>query len=113
MNPTLDYSDEEVNVVKQTLKERYGEDVEVLLADAELRLDPGAQTLTTCPSLYWEAQQCHFVISKIGKQQYHAQFYYKGSQQFGTGIQTYDDLFNCVVTLLQVQADHELTKQDL
>jgi len=113
MNSPSDYSDDELNVVKQTLKERYGKEIDVLLADTELRLDPVAQTLTTCPALYWQQQQCHFVISKIKQQHYHAQFYYKGSEQFGTGIQQYDDLFNCVVTLLQVQADHELAQQDL
>ncbi|WP_455208097.1 hypothetical protein [Kaarinaea lacus] len=57
-------------------------------------------------------RDCHFVVSKPGKMRYYAQFYYKGSEQFGTGIREFDNLFECVTTLLRVQADHELSKSN-
>ncbi|WP_455221837.1 hypothetical protein [Kaarinaea lacus] len=54
MNEIEDFSDQDLDVAKQTLKECYSEDVEIQLADVELRLDPGAKELTTCPANYWE-----------------------------------------------------------
>ncbi len=103
-----EFTTEEVNAVKQTLKERYGTDIDMQFADVELRLDEGDRELVSRPALYWESKDCHFVISKIDNEHFHSQFFYSGSQQFGTGIKKYDDVVNCVVTLLQVQADHEL-----
>ncbi|HEY5602764.1 MAG TPA: hypothetical protein VIM41_06615 [Gammaproteobacteria bacterium] len=110
MTEIKDFSAQELDMVQQTLKERYGHNVELELADVELRLDPIAYELTTCPALYWEMSGCHFVISKLGKMRYYAQFYYRGYEQFGTGIREFDDLFDCVTTLLRVQADHDLMK---
>jgi len=106
-----EFTSEEVNVIKQTLKERYGEQIDVQLADVELRLDEGDRELVARPAVYWEVKGCHFVISKIDDNHFYSQFYYAGSQQFGTGIKKYDDIVNCVVTLLQVQADHELNEK--
>ena len=102
------FTTEEINVVKQTLKERYGEDIDIQLADVELRLDQGDRELVSRPAVYWESKGCHFIVSKIENDHFHSQFFYSGSQQFGTGIEKYDDIVNCVVTLLQVQADHRL-----
>jgi len=107
-----DFTTEEIDVVKQTLKERYGEDIEIQLADVELRLDQGGRELVSRPAVYWEAKDCHFIVSKIDDDHFHNQFFYSGSQQFGTGIEKYDDIVNCVVTLLQVQADHELKAKE-
>jgi len=45
-------------------------------------------------------------VFKTGDHNYRSQFYYRVHQMFGTGIEEYDDLSECVVTLLQVQADH-------
>ena len=33
------------------------------------------------------------------------------SQMFGTGVEEYDDLTECVVSLLQVQADHHASER--
>jgi hypothetical protein len=112
MSTIPDFTTEEVNAVRETLKERFRKDTEVLLADTELRLDPGAPELTTCPALYWENNHCHFVISKLGTNRFHTQFYYRGSEQFGTGIREFDDIVDCTVTLLRVQADHELPTRE-
>ena len=37
---------------------------------------------------------------------YRCQFYYRVHQMYGTGEEEYDDLSECMVTLLQVQADY-------
>jgi len=75
-----------------------------------VRLDPYSSELTECPVAYWEHEGCHFVVIKTGDQSYRCQFYYRVHQMFGTGIEQYDDLSECVVTLLQVQADHAASR---
>ncbi|MFV2055047.1 MAG: hypothetical protein ACC707_01215 [Thiohalomonadales bacterium] len=108
MSKITDFDQNETQLIEQTLLERYGKPVEIHLADTELRLYPDDRELTECPAVYWEQDDCHFVVSKIGKEKFYCQFYYKGSEQFGTSIREYDDLLNCIVTLLRLQADHQL-----
>lgn len=106
MNSVPDFTDTELWVIRSTLKERYGEEVEVQLADAELRLDPLRPTLTSCPAAIWEGHGATFAVFKSGDQRYRAQFFFRVHQQYGTGIPEFDDIAECVTTLLQVQADH-------
>ena len=106
MSQIADFSESELWVIRTTLAERYNETVQTQLADAELRLDPYSSELTSCPVAYWERDGCHFTVFKTGEHRYRCQFYYRIHQMFGTGIEEFDDLSECVVTLLQVQADH-------
>lgn len=108
MSDPNDFTSEEIRAVELTLNERYGKPIKTELADVELRLDPAERELTSYPALYWEDNECHFVVCKIGKSKFYCQFYYRGYDQYGTGIREYDDLIDCVVTLLRVQADHQL-----
>lgn len=111
MGTIADFSDSELWLLRSTLKERYGEDVEVQLADTEMRLDRHSTQLHTCPAAYWERDKCHFIVVKTGDNRYRAQFFYRLYQMYGTGIEEFDDLSTCVVTLLQVQADHEVKER--
>ncbi|MFA7240754.1 MAG: hypothetical protein WC091_11625 [Sulfuricellaceae bacterium] len=111
MRRTLpDFTDAERWCVETTLLERYGRKVEVEQADIELRLDPVLPQLTLCPALYWK-EGAAFVISKIGDGRFRAQFFYSVREQYGTGREEYDDLAECVVTLLKLQADHEMARR--
>lgn len=102
-----DITDSELWIVKTTLKERYGQDLEIQFADAEIRLHPSDRELTSCPVLVWRDDEgCNFVIFKTGDRRYRCQFFYRVHQQLGTGVEEYDDLSECVVSLLQAQADH-------
>ncbi len=38
---------------------------------------------------------------------FRSQFFYSEAEQYGTGRDEYDDIGTCVLTLLQVQSDHE------
>jgi len=93
-------------VVESALKERYGRRVAVEPADSEIRLDPASPEVTVCPTLYWEERGVEFVIFKVADGRYRSQFYYSLTEQFGTG-RDFDDLADCVVTTLRLQADHE------
>jgi hypothetical protein len=111
--PIPKFTDRERNLVRQTIKERYGSDVTFQNVDAELQLNLLKEELTTCPSLTWEDQGAHFVVFKTGDSRFRCQFYYTDVQQFGTGKDEYDNLGDCVITLLQVQADYELERQGI
>lgn len=105
-----DFTDTEVWTVRTALKERYGTDKSVEFADTELRLSPGARELTQCPALFWEHDDAHFVVVKVdasSANRFRCQFYYRLHEMFGTGKDEYEDLGDCVMTLLRVQADHE------
>ena len=100
-----DFTDSERWVVETALRERYGKKVEAQQADVELRLDPGLPELTTCPALFWKEGEASFVISKVGDGRYRCQFFYSVREQYGTGREEYDDLAECVSTLLKLEAD--------
>lgn len=102
-----DFTDSELKLVNQSLLERYGRVVPFQIADAEVQLDPEEEKLTECPTLYWEERGAHFVVIKIGDSRYTGQFFYSEATQFGTGRPMFDNLGDCVITLLQVQSDHE------
>jgi hypothetical protein len=102
-----DITDTEHWVIQTTLKERYGRKVEIQVADADIRLSPSDRELSSCPVVFWgDDGGCSFVLFKTGDRSYRCQFFYRGYQQYGTGVQEYDDLSECIVSLLQVQADY-------
>ncbi|MGC2457682.1 MAG: hypothetical protein WA435_06780 [Gallionellaceae bacterium] len=108
MSTTIpDFSEAEQRLVSTQLFKRYGKLIPVQLADSELQLGHDPEQLTACPTIYWSERGAHFVICKVAADRYRCQFFYSDSDQYGTGHDEYDDLENCVVTLLQVQADHE------
>ncbi len=112
MSTIPDFSDEEFNVVRDTVKERFRQDVPIEPVDTELRLYKDDRELTECPALYWQVGECHFLLAKMGDSVFHCQFFYSVRDQYGTGIDRFDDILNAVTTLLQVQADHESQRQD-
>jgi hypothetical protein len=102
-----DITETEQWVMKTTLRERYGRDMDIQLADADIRLHASDRELTSCPVIYWAADDgCNFVVFKTGERSYRCQFFYKPYKQMGTGIEAYDDLTECAVSLLQAQADY-------
>ncbi len=107
------FTDREKRLVTQSVKERHGHVVPLETAVAELQLDLLKDDLTPCPSLTWQERGANFVIFKTADSRFRCQFYYHDTEQFGTGKDEYDNLGDCVLTLLQVQADHELMRQGI
>ncbi len=112
--PSLpDITDSEQWAVSTTLKERWPEQtIELQLADVEIRMYPEDRELTECPALFWQVKDTNFIIIKVGDRVYRSQFYYRGYQQYGTGMRDFDDIAECVVTMLQVHADRETARRD-
>lgn len=105
--PIPDFTEAEQKLVSGLLLKRYAKTVQLQLADSELQIDAASESLTLCPTLYWSERGAHFVVCKVADGRYRSQFFYSEAEQYGTGRTEYDDLENCVVTLLQVQSDHE------
>lgn len=106
MAAIADITDTEQWILRTALKERYGRDMAVQFADAEIRLYPSDRELASCPVLYWRGDDdCNFVVFKCGERKYRCQFYYQPYKQMGTGVAEYDDLAEAVVAVLQAQAD--------
>jgi hypothetical protein len=102
-----DFTDAEHKLVSGILFERYGKLVPMQLADSELKLDELSDELKLCPTIYWAERGAQFVVCKVAACRYRCQFFYSETEQYGTGHEQYDSLGGCVVTLLQVQSDHE------
>lgn len=108
MNPPVpDFTETERELVADLLRQRYGKAVTPEPAESELRLDAGNDGVTVCPTLYWSERGAHFVVCKIADGRYRCQFFYTDADHYGTGRDEYDDLRQCVLTLLRVQSDHE------
>jgi hypothetical protein len=108
-----DFTASELKLTNQTLLERYGHMVALQTADAEVQLEPDSEVLTNCPVIYWEERGAHFVVFKLGASRFKAQFFYSDTTQYGTGKEGFDNVGDCVITLLQVQADHEQQMQGI
>ena len=102
-----DFNEFELGMVERLVAKRYGKPVAIEIADSELRLDAGSDELSVCPTFYWTERGAHFVVFKVGESRYRCQFFYTDADHYGTGREEYDDLSDCVLTLLRVQADHE------
>ncbi len=106
-----DFTNEELSSVNSTLFERYKKPINIELADSELRLERHSPEMTLCPTIYWQEEDCHFVIFKVADGRFYCQFFYGKNEQFGTGICEYNDVVDCLISLLRVQADHESTRK--
>ena len=110
MASALEIDDAERWVVESALRERYGHRVATQLADTELRVAPGAKALTARPTLYWEERGAAFLVVKVADGRWRAMFFYPADaleEQFGAGRPEYDDLLDCITSVLRAQADHE------
>ena len=73
---------------------------------------PEDRELTECPAVFWQVDEASFVIIKVAERTYRSQFYYRGYQQYGTGAKDFEDIAECVVTMLQVHADRETVRRE-
>ena len=101
-----DFTDNGLWVVRSTLKERYGKEVEPQYADTEVMLGSGVEGMTWCPTLFWSARGANFAAVKTGPRRNKAYFYFHPEHQLGTGIDSYDEIGECVVSVLQVETDY-------
>jgi len=101
-----DFTDTELWVIRQAVSERFRKQVDIQQADAELRLNPGDRELTLCPVVYWREDKAQFVIFKTGPSRLIAtSFSTACANSTAPGATNTPTSAECVMTLLQVQAD--------
>ena len=100
-------TDTERWTVQQAVNERYEREIVVQDVDTEIRLHSDDHELTLCPGFYWNEHGCHFVLSKTGDSRYRSMFFYRIRDRFPTDREEYDDIGDCVTTLLKMQGDEE------
>ncbi len=108
--PIPDFAETELWVVRSTLKERYGRDVELQFADTEVQT--GDAGMEWCPALFWSAKGANFAVIKTAAKRYRPVFYYHPEAQLGTGTDAYDEIGDAVIGVLQVEADHVRRHKD-
>jgi hypothetical protein len=106
-----EFTETELWTIRNILKERYGKDIPIELADAELRPDPDDRILTPCPTVLWSERGANFALFRVGDNLFRCQFFYRAGEQYGAGCDVYDDLGQSVITTRQVQSDHERDKK--
>ena len=113
MSSIPDITETEQWAISTTLKERWPErSIELQLADVEIRMHPGDRELSECPAIFWQVDEASFIIIKVADRVYRAQFFYRGYQQYGSGVKDFDDIADCLVTMLQVHADRETARKE-
>ncbi|MGI9311687.1 MAG: hypothetical protein ACR2P7_09210 [bacterium] len=121
----VEFTPAEIAAIREMLVQRYRKEVEIHLADSDLMLDAndgdddgdgdgdGERGAITAATVYWHERDANFVVFKIAPSRYRAQFFYTPHEQFGAGIEEYDDLDQCVAATLQAQSDHERERAGL
>ncbi|MXZ80164.1 MAG: hypothetical protein F4Z15_02070 [Gammaproteobacteria bacterium] len=104
---STDFTQTELHRIREMLTQRYRKEVEVQLADCELSLDMGETEPMSCPTVFWHERDANFVVFKISPFRFRSQFFYSPHEQYGTGIDEFNDLDQRVAALLQTQSDHE------
>ena len=107
-----DFTHSEIDIIRQLLTQRYRKDVDLRLAYSEIMLivkdsGPDDAGAVNCPTVFWHERGANFVVVKTAMFTYRTQFFYTPLEQFGTGIDEYNDLDQCVAAVLQTQSDHE------
>ena len=98
-------------LMREALRERFGHAVAMDEVETEIRIHPADRDLTLCPALYWEEAGCRFVLSKTGVNQFRSMFFWSVRDRFSTGQEEYDNLGDCVVTLLKMQEDADAARK--
>jgi transposase-like protein len=109
MIPIPEFSELEINIIQSTVNERYRQEISLHLADVEVNLNADTQPVA-CPAVFWDQQRTSFVLIKTGENRYRCQFFGRDLQMYSTGTREYDDLAECMIALLQVQADHDRSR---
>jgi len=101
----VDYTENELETIRRVLRHRYKQDIEIHLADCEIQ--PDRETIRTVerPAVFWNAMDCNFIVVKMDSNLFQGRFFYTPDEHFGDNQHSYTDAENCVIALLQNQAD--------
>ena len=108
-----EFTESEIATIRQLLFQRYRRDVEIHLAHSEVTLSPNRDSSTKCPTVLWHVRDANFVVVKTGRAAYRTQFFYTPHDQFGTGVEDYGDLKQCIAAVLRSHSHHENQREGI
>ena len=108
-----EFTESKIATIRELLIQRYREDVEIHLTHSEVMLSPDQDYSTKCPTVLWHVRDANFAVVKTGRAAYRTQFFYTPHDQFGTGVEDYGDLKQCVTAVLRSHADHESEREGI
>ena len=110
MTDIANYTIHEHTAVRTTLDKRWKNDeVNIQIVDVEESVADSDKESVTYPAFYWEFEDYHFLVLKSGKSKYRFQFFYQDSEDISVETLEFDDIAECTMTLLQLQANHALS----
>ena len=62
------------------------------------------------PAAVWEHKHYTFIVIKLGAFNYRSLFYFLRDKRFDAGVDQYNDLDECVDSIMKAQADFSLAK---
>lgn len=104
----IQFTDAEILVIRQKLRQRYDDDIELQLSVSEMvASDENASDSDSHAAVAsWFADNTNFAIYKLGLFRFRAQYYYTPHEQYDTGIAEYDAIEPCVERLIECQSAH-------
>ena len=100
----MDFTQSELDTIQKHVDDRWREkDHGVHLCDIEgdWKEQPGA---------VWEHKHYTFIVIKLGAFNYRSLFYFLRDKRFDAGVDQYNDLDECVDSIMKAQADFSLAK---
>lgn len=113
MTDIEDFTNQEQLSIRATLAKRWRKrEVEVQIVDVDVRLDDLDENSISCPAFYWEYAEYHFLVMKTGVNKYRPQFFYQDTEEVAAETLEFDDVSECTMALLQLQANHALALRE-
>jgi len=110
MSDTIKFSSQDRRTFLLTLKKRWANDeVSTQMVDVDVRVGESDKDTIKCPAFYWEYAEYHFLLMKTGENKYRPQFFYQDNEEAGVDIVEFDDIGECSMALLKLQANHALS----
>jgi hypothetical protein len=100
----MDFTQSEVETIQKHVDDRWREkDHGVHLGDIEIDGEEQAAAV-------WEHKHYTFIVVKVAAFKYRALFYFLRDKRFDAGVDEYNDLDECVDSIMKAQADFSLSK---
>ncbi len=109
MTDTPSFTVQEHKAVQATLAKRWSKDeIDLQIVEVDARDADSNQDAITCPAYFWEYGDYYLLVLKTGESTYRPQFFYQQGEEAGVEKLEFDDIAECTMALLQLQANHSL-----
>jgi hypothetical protein len=110
MSDVADFTNSEQKAVVATLEKRWKNgEVAIQMVDVDVSSADSLLGNLECPAFYWEFGDYHFLLMKTDVNEYRPQFFYQDTEEVGVETLEFDDIAECAMALLQLQANHALS----